>query len=140
MKIVHRFVPQEVSEIVINYLWLIRPFERILQGLAQGQNTFSSLFWEPEPEEEWLENDEDVDDQDEGYESQEEEPLNRSSQDEWDDVGNDEVAEVVQQSVPDPEPRNCDGFWTTDRVRRVMRRETANLIGVAIGISDWRQV
>ena len=69
MKIVHRFVPREAGEIFIYYLWLIRPFERVLQGLVQGQNTFSSWLWEPEQEEEWLEED-DADDQDEGHESE----------------------------------------------------------------------
>lgn len=42
MKVVYRFVPQEVGEVFIYYLWLIRPFERVLQGLVQEQRTFSS--------------------------------------------------------------------------------------------------
>jgi hypothetical protein len=29
---VHRFVPQEVGELVVYYLWLIEPFVRILQS------------------------------------------------------------------------------------------------------------
>jgi len=34
MKNVHRFVPREVGEIVIYYLWLVEPFERIVQAGA----------------------------------------------------------------------------------------------------------
>ena len=68
MKVVHRFVPREVGEIVVYYLWLIRPFERILQGLAYGQKLFGPWMWEPEPEEEW-DDEEDVDNQDAEYES-----------------------------------------------------------------------
>jgi hypothetical protein len=39
-KCVHRFVPQEVGELVVYYLWLIEPFVRILQS-SRGQMTFS---------------------------------------------------------------------------------------------------
>ena len=138
MKIVHRFVPREVGEIIVFYLWLIRPFERILQGLGQGQDVFSPWMWEPEPEEEW-ENDEDADDQDEGYESGEEAASEAEEQDGWDGFEVEEGVEETQPAMPTPEPRNCDGFWNTDRVRRVMRRETAGIVGVPIGISDWRQ-
>ena len=140
MKIVHRFVPQEVGEVVMYYMWLIRPFERILQRMAHGQRLFSPWLWEPEPEEEWEEEEEAMDDQDDGCESDGEETHPNTYPDELEVDHDDEIAEIVQQSTPRPESRNCDGFWNTNRVRRVMRRETANLCGVPIGISDWRQV
>lgn len=138
MKIVHRFVPREVGEIVVYYLWLVRPFERILQGLGQGQDSFSSWLWEPEPEEEWEVDADQVDDQGGGYESEEEQTKSIENAIEWVDVDVD-ISRAVA-AIPPAEPMNCDGFWNTDRVRRVMRRETAGLIGVPIGISDWRQV
>ena len=144
MKIIHRFVPREVGEIVIYYVWLIRPFERILQGLAQHQQWFSPWLWEPEHEEEFgPEDDIGADDQDEGYMSEEEEKKESNGGgpvEEWDDIGQEEMAEIQAHAVPKPTPQNCDGFWDTNRVRRVMRRETADRCGVAIGISDWRQV
>ena len=36
--------------------------------------------------------------------------------------------------------KNIDGFWWTDRVRRVIQRETASRIRVKISTSIWRQV
>jgi hypothetical protein len=39
-KCVHRFVPQEVGELVVYYLWLIEPFFRNLQS-SRGQMTTS---------------------------------------------------------------------------------------------------
>ena len=138
MKVVHRYVPHEVGEVVMYYLWLVRPFERILRGLGHGQASFSSWLWEPEPEEEWGDEGDAFDDQDEGYESDEERGNAVSSAVEWDDV--DEDIRVASAAIPNHEPQNCDGFWNTDRVRRVMRRETDRFIGVPIGISDWRQV
>lgn len=95
-------------------------------------------MWEPEPEEEWGEEEDEFDDHDEGYESEEERADAAPSGTEWDDV--DVEIHHVTAAVPQHELQNCDGFWNTDRVRRVMRRETAGLIGVPIGTSDWRQV
>ena len=138
MKVVYRFAPREVSEMVLYYMWLAWPFERISQGLSQGQELFSSWLWEPEPEQEWgLEADE-IDDHDDGYESEREQMKSVENTVEWVDVDAD-IGRAVA-AIPPAEPMNCDGFWNTDRVRRVMRRETAGLIGVPIGISDWRQV
>ena len=45
---------------------------------------------------------------------------------------------IEQQSTPTV-ARNCDGYWETNRIRRVMRRESEKRIGVPIGTSDWRQ-
>ena len=36
VKIVHRYVPREVSRIVVYYLWLVQPFVEILQILEGG--------------------------------------------------------------------------------------------------------
>jgi hypothetical protein len=48
-------------------------------------------------------------------------------------------ARFVQQQSTSMIARNCDGFWKTNRIRRVMRRESEKRIGVPIGTSDWRQ-
>ena len=37
------------------------------------------------------------------------------------------------------EAENVDGFWDTNRVRRIMGRETERRIGVKIGVALWRQ-
>jgi hypothetical protein len=50
VKIIHRYLPQEVGELVVFFLWLVEPFLRQLQQLIYGQTTFSSHLWEPEPE------------------------------------------------------------------------------------------
>lgn len=144
MKIIHRFVPREVGEVVVYYMWLIRPFERILQRMQSGQMLFSSWLWEAEPEEQSIEEDPDeADDQHEGYESDSDDGEKTGwggRTNEWEDGEEDEIAVATPGGTGRPEARNCDGYWDTNRVRRVMRRETANLCGVAIGTSDWRQV
>jgi hypothetical protein len=45
-KIIHRFLPKEISEMVVYYLWLILPFRQYLESLRTA--TFkapSSLLW-----------------------------------------------------------------------------------------------
>ncbi|GAB7336613.1 hypothetical protein MBLNU13_g10310t1 [Cladosporium sp. NU13] len=128
-KCVHRFVPQEVGELVVYYLWLIEPFVRILQS-SRGQMTSSPWFWEPAPEEEWGDEEEEWAEEDEGEGEKDlpEMPEDQSA----------EARFVRQQSTP-VVARNCDGFWETNRIRRVMRRESQKRIGVPIGTSDWRQ-
>jgi hypothetical protein len=128
-KCVHRFVPQEVGELVVYYLWLIEPFVRILQS-SRGQMTSSPWLWEPAPEEEWGDEEEEWAEEDEGEGEQDlpEVPEDRSAE-----------AHFVQQQSTQTAARNCDGFWETNRIRRVMRRESEKRIGVPIGTSDWRQ-
>jgi hypothetical protein len=201
-KTIYRFVPREVSEIVVYYLWLIDPFVRILQTAVDRTFVPGSWMWEPVPEEEWEEFDdeEDSDKEDRDKEDRDKEDRDKEDRDkedrdkedrdkedrdkedrdkedkevgenvpnsrrqardkieiesesesEFEDMDNNEdedktanahpgQAERARRSSPPPPPsRNCDGFWDSDRVRRVLRRETTKQIGVAIGTADWRQ-
>ncbi|KAJ9634929.1 hypothetical protein H2199_008793 [Coniosporium tulheliwenetii] len=47
VKVVHPYVPREVSEIVV-----------IVQMLHERQDEFKAFLWEPEPEEEWSDDEE----------------------------------------------------------------------------------
>jgi hypothetical protein len=55
MKVIHRYLLQEVGEIMVYYLWLVEPFMRQLQMIARDHEVFSTFMWEPEPEEEYTE-------------------------------------------------------------------------------------
>jgi hypothetical protein len=48
-KIIHRYLPAEVSELVVYYLWLILPFARAIQRLAYGSGSWggprSPFLW-----------------------------------------------------------------------------------------------
>ncbi|KAK0302345.1 hypothetical protein LTR01_008814 [Friedmanniomyces endolithicus] len=46
---------------------------------------------------------------------------------------------LMQQQTIAAVARNCDGYWETNRIRRIMRRESGKRVGVPIGTSDWRQ-
>jgi hypothetical protein len=43
-KIIHRYLPKEISKMVVYYLWLILPFWQKLEILAFGKKELPSLF------------------------------------------------------------------------------------------------
>ncbi|KAK3619760.1 hypothetical protein LTR22_025865 [Elasticomyces elasticus] len=120
---VYRFVPQEAGEFVVYHLWLVDPFG------SRGQTVFSPWLWEPAPEEEWEE--------EEGEWGEGEDGIAVES---TPDVPDDSAeAQFVERQTAKTEARNCNGFWETNRIRWVMRRETSKRIDIAIRTSDWRQ-
>jgi hypothetical protein len=62
IKVIHRYVPREVSELVVQFLWLVQPFIEQLQapateepgvrGIGQS-NGIQGWMWEPHLEEDW---------------------------------------------------------------------------------------
>lgn len=52
-KIIHRYLPKAVSELVVYYLWLILPFCQALQKLVYGQKGPASAFLWPAGEGSW---------------------------------------------------------------------------------------
>jgi superfamily II DNA helicase RecQ len=117
VKTIHRYVPKEVGEIVVYFLGLGRPFVSDLQMLHSGITRRTSFMWEPEPEDEW---------DNESNSSNEEEGCNETQ------------GEELQDKSAAKEPANPDGFWGTDRVRRVMREQTLRHLGASLSTSTWR--
>jgi len=126
VKIIHRYIPKEVGKLVVYYLWLIEPFVQMLQIMVKKQSDFSSFIWEPEPEEEWI---------DEGEEEEEEEE-NIEEEVEVESTGKN----IIRRNQSTKKAMNIDGFWGTDRVRRAIVKETESRIGVKITTAVWRQV
>ena len=135
-KIIHRYMPKEVGEIVVAYLWLVEPFIRQLQKALITENKTSDdspWMWQPRPEEEWAINkDEEVE------ELIEEEDTAQNSKERAIEKAEEREDKGSKTSQP-VEASNVDGFWDTDRVRRVIYRETQSRIGVKIGVALWRQ-
>ena len=91
--------------------------------------TSSPWLWEPAPEEEWGDEEEEwADEDDEADEQLPPLPEDPGAEAQW-----------IRQRARVVPPRNCDGYWETNRIRRVMRRESERRIGVPIGTSEWRQ-
>jgi superfamily II DNA helicase RecQ len=142
LEIVHRYVPNEIGELVVYGLWLVDPFVKVIRAMARNETQCTPFMWEPPPKEEWGvgENEEsggeesDSEDEQDGVTEAvgEGEGEGEWSEPEEDDHGGDAPVSDERQ------PGNVDGFYNTDRVRNVLRRETRGRIGTAIGVSVWR--
>jgi hypothetical protein len=44
IKIIHRYLPQEIGELLVYYLWLIQPFHKKLQFQAYGKQCHSPFL------------------------------------------------------------------------------------------------
>ena len=44
VKNIYRYIPREVSEIIVYYLWLVQPFVESLQILDRDQSEFESFI------------------------------------------------------------------------------------------------
>ncbi|KAI1663154.1 DEAD/DEAH box helicase [Pyrenophora tritici-repentis] len=106
VKTIHRYVPREVSELVVYFLALGRPFINSLQMLHYKVLEVTSFLWEPMPEQA-------LDDSSgsDGESSNEEEVESEG------DLGGGREAVSRRRR---PTATNPDGFWGTDRVRRVL--------------------
>jgi hypothetical protein len=118
IKTIHRYVPREVGELVVYFLGLGRPFVDDLRMLHAGVTRRTAFIWEPEPEKEY--------------------DLESSCSDEGGQSDGDDEEGNPRDDSPTKGPANPDGYWGTDRVRRVMREQTLRHLGVALSTSTWR--
>jgi superfamily II DNA helicase RecQ len=49
VKIIHRYLPREVGELVVLYLWLVLPFQQRLEALVWEKEAVSSHMWPADP-------------------------------------------------------------------------------------------
>ena len=49
IKIIHRYLPREVGELVVWYLWLVLPFQQRLEALVWEKEAVSSHMWPADP-------------------------------------------------------------------------------------------
>ncbi|KAN0087412.1 hypothetical protein V8E54_001100, partial [Elaphomyces granulatus] len=49
VRIIHRYQPREVGELIIWYLWLVLPFQRIMEHESEGRGHLSNHLWPRDP-------------------------------------------------------------------------------------------
>jgi RecQ family ATP-dependent DNA helicase len=49
VKIIHRYLPREVGQLVVWYLWLVLPFQQRLEALVWEKESVSSHMWPADP-------------------------------------------------------------------------------------------
>ncbi|TKA23106.1 hypothetical protein B0A54_17887 [Friedmanniomyces endolithicus] len=130
VKIIHRYMPREVGEVMVYYLCLVELFVPSLQVIARRQCDFCPWMWQARPEAKCAPGEDAAEERERGEAAALEE-------DAWSDAEEDWLSGVVPQTV-EAAPRNVDGFGNPDRVRRVMYRETEAWSGVRTGVAMWR--
>ncbi len=130
-KVIHRYPPREVGELLFYDTWLVRPFWTYMGTIIRtpGEQPWvgdSPYFWEPRPEshEESDEvNDSDEEDSEQAY-------------------GGDSQGQVDAQ---DSSSQNMDELWDPDlwdsgRLRNALKRATLRWLGVRVNIMAWRHI
>ncbi|KAK7178346.1 hypothetical protein PSPO01_15608 [Paraphaeosphaeria sporulosa] len=49
VKIIHQYLPREVGELVVYYLWLVLPFQQRMEALVWEKEAMSSHMWPADP-------------------------------------------------------------------------------------------
>ena len=49
VKIIHRYLPREIGELVVWYMWLVLPFQQRLEAMVWEKEAVSSHMWPADP-------------------------------------------------------------------------------------------
>lgn len=120
IKIIHRFLPRAVGELLVWYLWLIQPFWEQIQVLEKKADQVSNFLWVDEVASRKEQAPEDVGGEDEGYET-----------------GHEATAEPDQI---DFSKDHKSKKWSSDKMRRVITEHSKRFTGKSINISTWRHL
>ncbi|KAG8664705.1 uncharacterized protein FPOAC1_013485 [Fusarium poae] len=152
-KVIHRYLPRAVGELLVWYLWLVLPFWQQVQGVVKDAVIRSPFMW---PDEVVRKAEESIMQEREARRAAlERQSQNGGMHNEDDDDGGEgggrgDGNRVIENPHDPDNPGNADdiGFqswvqerkWTSDRVRRIIQRHSRRLLGVTLGISSWRQI
>jgi superfamily II DNA helicase RecQ len=141
VKAIYRYLPQEVGELLVVYLWIVLPFWQTIQGLVSGAGRTSAFIWAEEAVV--------------GNRASRARAVTGTAEaapTEADTAGAE--PEPADTAEAEPEPANAGGdtgrpvvrnvraeqVWTSDRMRRILGENSQRLIGSPLNISIWRHV
>lgn len=126
VKIIHRYLPRDVSEIFIRYLWVVLPFWQQVQIVVQEADEISPFVWSdvvvtPDP------------DPKQGSEEEGEEDAHDRRED---------IDEGYESGPPEFDFKTIHKSkkWTSERLRRILQEHSRQWLDEAINISAWRQI
>ncbi|KAK4232713.1 DEAD-like helicase, partial [Achaetomium macrosporum] len=117
VKVIHRYVPREVGELLVWYLWLVLPFWQQVQAMLDGADAPSAFLWA---------------DRVVGWKGGEA----AGSEGPGDRVG--AVAEAGEEGPGAAPVRGRK--WTPDRMRRALQQHSGRFLGTRVGTSAWRHI
>ncbi|RKK63864.1 hypothetical protein BFJ69_g16845 [Fusarium oxysporum] len=133
-KVIHRYLPREVSELLVWYLWLVLPFWQQVQGIVKDAGIRSPYLWPDE-----VVRKVDISETEQRERRQAEMETGSGNGGRGDDDDDDDDDDNMDPNIKFEswvEERN----WTSDRVRRIIQRHSRRLLGTMLNISSWRQI
>jgi len=168
MKIVHRYLPREVGELLFYYLWLVEPFWQTMKVVCGGAREEASPFlWEPKKEPRWSMppqkqkrkrkhlHDEEGEGRRKRRTSGRASAVTSSRPGDDDGEESMEIDSQDQDQVQHQDQRDqrekrkmcavkeifaVEPVWDTDKVRRVLDRVTLKWMTIKISIMAWRHI
>jgi superfamily II DNA helicase RecQ len=137
-KVIHRYLPREVGELVVYYLWFASPFWHQINGAVHGKaEEVSAYFWEPKPEKSWPKPTR------KRRRNQESSQRNKRARKDSQDHSNRQAAspDVWDESAeeePAADPQCGVEIWNTNRVKYAMQKKSLQHMGVKLNIMGWR--
>lgn len=125
IKVIHRYLPREVGELLVWYMWLVLPFWQAVQGRMKQKRRRSAFLWADE-----VVSEHGGKERKGGFTS-----VRAAGSAEG---GGEEAREREEEAAFMEwfrEPK-----WTSDRVRRLMQRYSTQFSGQEVNISTWRQM
>ncbi|KAI8394943.1 hypothetical protein FOFC_21656, partial [Fusarium oxysporum] len=130
IKVIHRYLPREVGELLVWYIWLVLPFWQNVQGRIKKKRRQSAFLWADE-----VVSEHGGKDGKGGFSKVRAAGISN----------NDDKAESQsQQEREEEEAAFMDWFrekkWINDRARRALQRYSTQFSSQELNISGWRQM
>ena len=120
IKVIQRFLPREVGELLVYYLWLVLPFWESIEMMTDRVTELSPFVW---------------------GDSKTDDGEKHAEKDRADDTaGSHSEDDSIQEDAENQALKRSRTVWTSERLRKIIQRESMISMGVKLNISAWRQV
>ncbi|KAF6806228.1 hypothetical protein CMUS01_14418, partial [Colletotrichum musicola] len=123
-KVVHRYLPREVGELLVWYMWLVLPFWQEVQGISRQVGRYSAFLW--------------ADETVQGDVAGADKPGTVTVEEAGE--GADGASTADEEAATGEWTWRDERVWTTDKARRIMQRHSTRLLGSRLNVSMWRHV
>lgn len=122
-KVIYRYLPREVGELMVYYLWFALPFWEKVEGIVRGEPIESSPYiWPLEPERELR------------MPQQEKQAAHEDDEDSEGEVEEEGEEGERREEIDEPVRKR----WNANRVKYAMQKLSLEYMGVKLNIMAWR--
>ncbi|KAF4475431.1 Bloom syndrome protein-like protein [Colletotrichum fructicola Nara gc5] len=167
-KVIHRYLPREVGELLVWYLWLVLPFWQQVGGIIHQTDRKSAFLWADDvvvrgraageasrdntrgderrnntKDNDARDNTEDDDARDNTItDDARDNTITDDARDNTitDDARDNTITDESANATPGRAPWTDERLWTSDKARRIMQQHSERLVGSKINISGWRHM